>query len=42
MPLIYTLIFAGIWWLNEIYGVRKLERMRAQVTFGTAEGESQC
>jgi len=42
MPLIYTLIFAGIWWLNEIYGVRKLERMRAQVTSGTAEGESQC
>jgi hypothetical protein len=27
-PLVYTLIFAGVWWLNEVYGVRKLQQMR--------------
>jgi hypothetical protein len=42
VPLFYTLLFAGIWWLNEVYGVRKLERLRAQVTSGIAEGETQC
>jgi hypothetical protein len=42
VPLFYTLLFAGIWWLNEVYGVRKLERMRAQVTSGIDEGETQC
>jgi protein-S-isoprenylcysteine O-methyltransferase Ste14 len=41
-PLFYTLVFAAIWWLNEVYGVRKLERMRAQVTSGIDEGETQC
>src|SRR5579863_5318380 len=25
-PLFYTLVFAAIWWLNEVYAVRKLER----------------
>ena len=42
VPLFYTLLFAGIWWLNEVYGVRKLERMRARVTSGIEEGETQC
>jgi hypothetical protein len=42
VPLFYTLLFAGIWWLNEVYGVRKLERMRAQVTSGIEENETQC
>jgi hypothetical protein len=42
VPLFYTLLFEGIWWLNEVYGVRKLERLRAQVTSGIAEGETQC
>lgn len=42
VPLIYTLLFAGIWWLNEAYGVRKLERLRAQVTSGVEGRESQC
>jgi len=40
-PLFYTLVFAGIWWLNEVYGVRKLSRLRAQITSGI-EGETQC
>jgi hypothetical protein len=41
-PLFYTLMFAAIWWLNEVQGVRKLERMRAQVTSGIEEAEPQC
>jgi hypothetical protein len=41
-PIFYTLLFAGIWWMNEVYAVRKLERMRARVTSGIEEGESQC
>ena len=41
-PAIYTLIFAGIWWLNELYGVRKLQRMRERVTSGLEDGETQC
>ncbi len=30
-PLIYTLIFAGVWWLNEVYSVGKLQRLRTRV-----------
>jgi hypothetical protein len=41
-PLFYTLVFAAIWWLNEIYAVRKLERMRDQVTSGIDAGGGQC
>jgi hypothetical protein len=33
-PLIYTLVFTGIWWLNEIYAVRKLQRFRMQLIAG--------
>ena len=31
-PLFYTLLFAAIWWWNEVYGVPKLREARAQVT----------
>jgi hypothetical protein len=41
-PLVYTILFAGIWWMNEVYAVRKLERMRAQVTSAIEEAETQC
>jgi len=40
-PIFYTLLFAGIWWMNEVYAVRKLERMRARVTSGI-EGGTKC
>jgi hypothetical protein len=40
-PLVYTLIFVGIWWLNEVYTVRKLQREHAQVT-SEAKEETQC
>jgi hypothetical protein len=40
-PLIYTLIFAGIWWLNEVYTMRKLQRWRTQLMSGM-ERESSC
>jgi hypothetical protein len=33
-PLFYTLIFAGLWWVNEVYAVRKLERSRTQILSG--------
>lgn len=41
-PLVYTLIFAGVWWLNEAYSVRKLQRLRTQVLSGIDEEEVQC
>ena len=28
---IYTAVFGGLWWLNEVYGVRKLRRERARL-----------
>jgi hypothetical protein len=36
-PLGYTLIFVGVWWLNEVYTVGKLKRWRAQVVAGLDE-----
>jgi len=36
-PLIYTLVFAGIWLLNEVYAVRKLEQTRAKIVAGLDE-----
>ena len=27
-PLVYTVVFAAVWWLNEVYAVRKLQRLR--------------
>ncbi len=41
VPLSYTLVFAGVWWLNEVYSVRKLQQWRAQILAG-AEAETQC
>ena len=35
-------VFCGfVWWLNEVRGVRKIERLRAQVISGT-EGDTSC
>ncbi len=41
-PLVYTVLFAGIWWMNEVYAVRKIERMRAQLTSGIEGGGAEC
>jgi hypothetical protein len=41
-PLFYTLVFAALWWLNEIHGVGRLKRMREQVVSGVQEGEKEC
>ena len=30
-PLLYTRVFSGVWWANEVWAVRKLERMRANL-----------
>ncbi len=30
-PVIYTAVFAAIWWLNESYGVRRLREQRTQL-----------
>jgi hypothetical protein len=38
-PLIYTLFFAGVWWLNEVHTVRKLQRRRTQLISGM-EGDA--
>jgi len=40
-PLVYTSVFAGVWWLNEVYTIRKLQRWLTDVTSG-AEAETQC
>ena len=40
-PIFYTLLGAGIWWMTEVYAVRKLEQMRARVTSGI-EGGTKC
>ena len=40
-PLIYTSVFLGIWWLNEVYAVRKLERLRTGITSGV-DDETPC
>ena len=39
-PLIYTLFLAGVWWLNEVYGVRKIQHWRTKLMSRT-EGEPQ-
>lgn len=36
-PIIYTVVFAAIWWLNEVYGVGKLKRARAALMAGMDE-----
>ncbi len=41
-PVFYTLVFGGIWWLNEVYAVRKLEQRRMRLTSGVQEEESPC
>lgn len=41
-PIVYTVVFAAIWWLNEVYAVRKLERMRTKLMAGVEEPETQC
>jgi hypothetical protein len=33
-PLVYTVLFAFVWWLNEVYSVGKLRRMRERVLSG--------
>lgn len=40
-PVVYTLIFAGVWWLNEVYTIRRLQRWQIEITSG-AEEETQC
>jgi hypothetical protein len=39
-PLVYTVIFGGLWWVNEVYAVDKLERSRTQILSGN-EGAPQ-
>lgn len=41
-PIAYTLIFAVIWWANEVWAVRKLERVRAKLMAGGEEIGTPC
>jgi len=41
-PLLYTLVFAGIWWLNEGYAVRKLEEWKTKLAAGIQTGDTDC
>lgn len=41
-PLFYTLVFAAVWWLNEVHTVRKLQRMRTKLMAGGEEPQTQC
>jgi hypothetical protein len=39
LPMFYTAVFAAIWWLNEVYSVRRLRAERAKVIAMTANSE---
>lgn len=41
-PLLYTVLFAFVWWLNEVYAVRKLERWRNKLAAGVQAGDAEC
>ena len=41
-PVVYTLVFAAVWWLNEVYAVRKIERMRAKLMAVGEQSETLC
>jgi hypothetical protein len=40
-PVIYTLVFTAVWWLNEVYAVGKLIRARAALLAGM-DGNQVC
>jgi hypothetical protein len=39
MPALYTIAFAAVWWLNEVYSVGRLRRERARLLSLTEESE---
>jgi hypothetical protein len=41
-PALYTLFFASVWWLNEGYAVRKLERWKIKLAAGIRPGDADC
>jgi hypothetical protein len=41
-PILCTLFFALIWWLNEGYAVNKLERWKTKLAAGIQPGDSGC
>lgn len=40
-PMIYTAVFAAVWWLNEVYSVGRLRQERAKLLAMTANGEGE-
>ena len=40
-PIIYTAVFAAIWWLNEVYSVGRLRQKRGKLLAMTANSEGQ-
>ena len=40
-PIIYTAVFAAIWWLNEVYSVGRLRQERGKLLAMTANSEGQ-
>ena len=36
------LVFAAVWWLNEVHTVRKLQRKRTKLMAGGEEPETSC
>jgi hypothetical protein len=41
-PVVYTLVFAAVWWLNEVYAVGKLKRARAALMAGISDADDLC
>jgi len=41
-PLLYTLFFAFVWWLNEVYAVKKLERWKTKLAAGIQPEDAEC
>lgn len=40
-PMIYTAVFAAVWWLNEVYSVGRLRRERGRLLAMTANSEGE-
>jgi len=41
-PVLYTGFFSFVWWLNEVYAVRKLERWKTKLAAGIQPGDAEC
>jgi len=41
-PVLYTVVFAAIWWANDVYAAGKLHQWRAQLESGARTADLEC